>query len=79
MLALFDPRLAVSLGAPAELVPMPDDNPLDPDGLQSGSTLAPAPQPESGWKRTRRWVLRTAPTVVVSTLAAAIGWVGLRT
>jgi TPR repeat protein len=61
LLALFDPKLAISLGAPAELVPMPDVDPLDPDGLQSGSTPpAAAPQAESGWKRTRRWMFRTA-------------------
>lgn len=79
LLALFDPRLAISLGAPAELVPLPGVDPLDPDGLQSGNPPRPdVPQPESGWKRTRRWMFRTAATVVLPTLVAAIGWAGLR-
>jgi TPR repeat protein len=81
LLALFDAKLAVSLGAPPELVPNPDVDPLDPDGLQAGrteATLAPAPAAESGWKRTRRWIARAAATVGFTTLAAAIGWAGFR-
>jgi hypothetical protein len=77
MLALFDPKLAISLGAPAELVPMPDVDPLDPDGPQSGP-VALALQPDSGWNRTRRWIFKTAATLGFTSLAAAIGWAGLR-
>jgi TPR repeat protein len=79
LLALFDPKLAIALGAPAELVPMPGVDPLDPDGLQSGRPPPPpAPQVESGWKRARRLVFKAAATVVLTTLVAALGWARLR-
>jgi TPR repeat protein len=80
LLALFDAELAVSLGAPAELVPVIDVDPLDPDGLQSATTVVePAPQlAQSGWKRVRRWMFSAAATLVFTTLLAAIGWARLK-
>jgi hypothetical protein len=80
LLALFNPELAVALGAPAELVPVIDVDPLDPDGLQSGRIIAESAPPltQSGWKRVRRWMFSTAATVVLTTLLAAIGWARLK-
>jgi TPR repeat protein len=80
LLALFNPDLAVALGAPAELVPVIDVDPLDPDGLQSGTTVAEsaAPLARSGWKRVRRWMFSTAASAALTTVLAAIGWARLK-
>jgi TPR repeat protein len=81
MLALFNPELALELGAPAELVPLPDVDPLDPDGLQSGKVdLEPSDtlQPQPMWKRARRWMFTVAATLMFTTLLAAISWARLR-
>lgn len=82
MLTLFDPRLALELGAPAELVQSPAVDPLDPDGLQSGlvDPQAISSADEHGKRgRVWRWFLAATSMILMTTLLAALGWARLRT
>jgi TPR repeat protein len=80
LLALFNPELAVALGAPRELVPVMDVNPLDPDGLQSDALAVQSSPPlaPSGWKRLWGWMFSTATTAVSTSVLAAISWARLK-